>query len=89
VLGPLAPADPARFSIESAQTGEYAELRHTLHTLLAHHGQRGPAAAELGVHRNTLRDRIHRIERLTGRSLEQPDDRAELWLALRLGEAGS
>lgn len=94
VLGPLAPADPglsehrAPSGVDSAQAGELAELRHTLRTLLMHHGQRGPAAAELGVHRNTLRDRVRRIERLTGRSLDHPDDRAELWLALRLAEAG-
>lgn len=63
---------------------EHGALRETLRTLLEHHGQRGPAAAELGIHRNTLRGRLQRIEALTGRSLDLPDDRAELWLALRL-----
>ncbi|GAA2754634.1 hypothetical protein GCM10009870_120 [Leucobacter celer subsp. celer] len=61
-------------------------LRSTLRAVFEADGQRGPAATALGIHRNTLRDRITRIERLTGRSLTSPDDRAELWFALRLEE---
>lgn len=89
VLGPLA--------LQQAETSgggddprmphaEQLTLRATLRTLLEHHGQRTPTATMLGVHRNTLRDRIGRIEQLTGRSLEDPDARAELWLALRIEE---
>ncbi|MBL3686061.1 PucR family transcriptional regulator [Leucobacter zeae] len=59
-------------------------LRSTLRAVFLADGQRGPAAAALGIHRNTLRDRIARIERVTGRTLADADDRAELWLALRL-----
>lgn len=66
---------------------ERTALRETLRSLLARNGQRAPTAAALGVHRNTLRDRGARIERITGRSLDHPDDRAELWLALRLEES--
>ena len=61
-------------------------LRATLREVFLADGQRGPAAVALGIHRNTLRDRIARIERLTGRSLADADDRAELWFALRLEE---
>lgn len=61
-----------------------AVLRATLESFLRHLGQRGPCAAELGIHRNTLRNRIDRIERILDRSLDSPDTRAELWVALRL-----
>ncbi|KKI22045.1 hypothetical protein XM48_03325, partial [Leucobacter sp. Ag1] len=74
VLGPLATAVDA----------EAQELRRTARVLLAHHGQRQPAAAELRIHRNTLRDRLARIEQLTGRSFGDADDRSELWFALRI-----
>lgn len=60
-----------------------AQLRATLYAVFAADGQRGPAASALSIHRNTLRDRINRIERLTGRSLSSAEDRAELWFALR------
>lgn len=81
VLGPLGgpsgsePAEPDR-----------EVLLATLRALFHSDGQRGPAAAALGIHRNTLRDRVTRIERLTGRSLASPEDRAELWFALRTAE---
>jgi purine catabolism regulator len=58
------------------------ELRESLRIWLAHHGQWDPAAARLGVHRHTLRNRIRRAEELLGRSLDSPGLRAELWLAL-------
>ncbi|WP_125098985.1 PucR family transcriptional regulator [Leucobacter chromiireducens] len=80
VLGPL-----SRHASELP--GEEAELlRATLRAVYAADGQRGPASSALGIHRNTLRDRITRIERLTGRALADADDRAELWLALRVEE---
>ena len=41
-------------------------------------------AARLGIHANTLRYRMERIEALTGRPLGQPDTRALWWLALQL-----
>ena len=86
---PAAGASPAEDAAhEEISTQDRAMLRQTLRALFTADGQRGPAAAALGIHRNTLRDRVHRIERLTARSLADPDDRAELWLALRLDEAG-
>jgi purine catabolism regulator len=53
---------------------------------LANHGQWDPSAAQLGTHRHTLRHRLRKVEQLLGRSLNSPDVRAELWLALRLRE---
>ncbi|GGM45305.1 PucR family transcriptional regulator ligand-binding domain-containing protein [Dactylosporangium sucinum] len=60
------------------------DLTGTLAVWLRHHGQWDPAAAELGVHRHTVRNRIRRVAELTGRDLDSPDVRAELWLAVRL-----
>lgn len=66
------------------------DLRHgdaieqSLVVWLAHHGQTSPAAAELGVHRHTLRGRVRTAASLLQRDLDDPDARAELWAALRL-----
>lgn len=97
VLGPLSlhadqpdqhdqnnPSGHSAQADESLTPTERAQLRATLTAVFEHDGQRGPAATSLGIHRNTLRDRVGRIERLTRRSLGDPDDRAELWFALRL-----
>jgi len=59
-----------------------AETRETLRVWLSHHGSWDPAAAQLGVHRHTLRNRVRRAEQALGRSLDSPGLRAELWLAL-------
>jgi hypothetical protein len=42
------------------------------------------ASRELGVHRHTVRNRVSRAESLLNATLDDPDTRAELWLALRL-----
>ncbi len=65
-------------------TDQRGDLVRSLRTWLAHHGHWEPAAAELGVHRHTLRHRMGKVAELTGRSLDSPDVRSELWLALRL-----
>ena len=41
------------------------------------------AAAQLFVHRHTLRYRMRKVEELTGRDLSSSFDRMEFWLALR------
>ncbi|MGW7452409.1 PucR family transcriptional regulator [Streptomyces sp. NPDC054787] len=63
-------------------------LRTTLRSWLAHHGSWDRSAAALGVHRNTVRQRIARCTALLGRDLDDPDTRMELWFALRY-EAGA
>lgn len=63
--------------------GRKGDLVASLSAWLARHGQWDTAAADLGVHRHTLRYRMRRVEELLGRSLDDPDLRAELWLALR------
>lgn len=61
------------------------DLVASLAAWLSHHGQWDAAAADLGVHRHTLRYRMRRVEEILGRSLDDPDVRMELWLALKAG----
>ncbi|QIK62723.1 PucR family transcriptional regulator [Leucobacter viscericola] len=64
--------------------GEPGELAQTLRVFLAEHGAHRRSAERLGVHRQTLVARIRRVEELTGLSMDQADDRATAWLALRV-----
>ncbi len=59
------------------------DLEASLQAWLSRHGQWDAAAADLGVHRHTLRYRMRRVEELLGRTLDDADVRMELWLALR------
>jgi purine catabolism regulator len=59
------------------------DLEASLRAWLSRHGQWDAAAADLGVHRHTLRYRMRRVEELLGRSLDDTDVRMELWIALR------
>ncbi|NAZ84370.1 hypothetical protein GTR02_21440, partial [Kineococcus sp. R8] len=77
VLAPLAALPPA----------EADRLVATGRTFLEHHGQRQPTADALGVHRNTVRQRVARLERVLGRSMDSPADRADLWVALTAAPA--
>ncbi|GGU45557.1 hypothetical protein GCM10010211_06790 [Streptomyces albospinus] len=63
------------------------DLVASLRAWLARHGQWDAAAADLGVHRHTLRYRMRRVEEILGRSLDDPDVRMELWLALKATSA--
>ncbi|MFH8570699.1 PucR family transcriptional regulator [Streptomyces sp. NPDC017993] len=59
------------------------DLVESLRAWLSRHGQWDAAAADLGVHRHTLRYRMRRVEEILGRSLDDADVRMELWLALK------
>ncbi|MFJ4695675.1 PucR family transcriptional regulator [Streptomyces sp. NPDC088766] len=59
------------------------DLVASLRAWLSRHGQWDAAAADLGVHRHTLRYRMRRVEEILNRSLDDPDVRMELWLALK------
>ncbi|MBL1068338.1 PucR family transcriptional regulator [Streptomyces sp. 7-21] len=63
------------------------DLVASLRAWLARHGQWDAAAADLGVHRHTLRYRMRRVEEILDRSLDDPDVRMELWLALKTSSA--
>ena len=58
-------------------------LLESLEAYIEANGRWAEAAAQLSVHRHTLRYRVRKIETLTGRDLADAGDRMELWLALR------
>lgn len=62
--------------------GNRGDLVASLDAYLRHDGQGEPAAAELGVHRHTLRNRLKRVEAITGKSVDSAHDRSEFLLAL-------
>jgi purine catabolism regulator len=62
------------------------ELATSLRAFLANNARWETAAAELYVHRHTLRYRMRKVEELTGRDLSSSFDRMEFWLALRAKE---
>lgn len=91
VLGLLAPETARAFADqvlaplrEHDATGR-SELVTSLRCWLAHNGHWDRAATQLGVHRHTLRNRLAKVADLTGRDLDSPGVRAELWLALQAG----
>ncbi|WP_219415609.1 PucR family transcriptional regulator [Pseudonocardia nigra] len=90
LLDLVRPAEAAAFAEALLAPLARHDARHggqlvaSLREWLAHHGQWEPAADRLGVHRHTLRKRMRRVEALTGRTLDSPGFRAELWLALQL-----
>ncbi|MFF4169340.1 PucR family transcriptional regulator [Streptomyces sp. NPDC001744] len=65
------------------------DLVVSLRAWLSRHGQWDAAATDLGVHRHTLRYRMRRVEEILGRSLDDPDVRMELWLALKATGEGT
>ncbi|MDX3283485.1 PucR family transcriptional regulator, partial [Streptomyces scabiei] len=66
-----------------ALTPAHRELAHTAEVFLDHAGQAGRTAAELGIHRQTLYYRLSRVEKLTGLSLTDGEDRLLLHMALK------
>ncbi|BCL23179.1 transcriptional regulator [Streptomyces tuirus] len=59
------------------------ELARTAEVFLDSAGQAARAAAELGIHRQTLYYRLSRIEKLTGLDLDDGEDRLLLHMALK------
>lgn len=72
VLGPL----------DLAENGE--ELIATLAAWLETGGAWDATSRRLGIHRHTVRNRLDKAMDLTGRRLDDPDDRFDLWLATRI-----
>ncbi len=68
----------------SAQGVEGERLLATLRLFLAYNGNRRQTAEDLGVHRNTLLHQLQHIERALQRPLDDPQLRADLWIALNL-----
>lgn len=63
-----------------------SDLVRSLSCFLEANGHWGDAADKLYVHRHTLRYRMKRVEEITGRDLDQSQDRMEFWLALKAKE---
>ena len=79
-------ADSLLAPLDAYDDGHGGELLQSLRAFLEHNARWETAAAELYVHRHTLRYRIRKIEELTGRDLSNSFDRMEFWLALRARE---
>ena len=90
VVGLLGRDSAAAFAASFlAPLEEDAVLLETLTAFLHEHGSRGETAARLGVHRNTVRNRVEQIETRLRRSLDDPQVRVDAWVALQVtGSAG-
>jgi purine catabolism regulator len=82
-------ADAILAPLDQLEGAERFELLRTLEQWLRANGGWDPAAAQLSVHRNTVRNRVDKIAQLTGRRLDEGDDRMELWLALKARAASA
>jgi hypothetical protein len=91
-LGPLVAAAPVAASVLVRETlggvlglpaAERDSLLATLEAFVEMSGSTSSAAARLFCHRNTVLNRLRRIEDVTHLSVSRADDLARLWLALR------
>jgi purine catabolism regulator len=62
-------------------------LMESLSALLEAGCRWSEAAERLGVHRHTLRYRMERLREQTGRHPDDPEQRMELWLAVKASQA--
>ncbi len=60
-----------------------ADLIGTVTSYIRHRGQWEAASRELGIHRNSLRNRIAIVSTMIGADIDDPDVSSNLWLALR------
>ncbi|MFI7016331.1 PucR family transcriptional regulator [Streptomyces sp. NPDC050164] len=79
-LPPEVARDPA---VHALLFPVHQELARTAEVYLDCAGQAARAAAELGIHRQTLYYRLSRIEKLTGLDLDDGEDRLLLHMALK------
>jgi PucR family transcriptional regulator, purine catabolism regulatory protein len=76
-------ADAMLAPLDLYDAGQGGDLIASLQAFLQHNARWETAAAQLFVHRHTLRYRMRKVEELTGRDLSSSFDRMEFWLALR------
>jgi PucR C-terminal helix-turn-helix domain len=69
--------------LDGLSAGSRRRLQRTLQVWLAEQGRLGAVAAALGIHPQTARYRLGRLRELFGDTLEDPDGRFWLELALR------
>lgn len=77
-------AEAALHPLTTLNDGSKVDFLRTLRVYLAHNGQSDASAAELDIHRHTLRYRLGRIAEALERDLDDPTVRAELWLAMQI-----
>ncbi|MER7816806.1 helix-turn-helix domain-containing protein, partial [Streptomyces sp. NPDC096153] len=84
-LGELVAPDEAAVHARTllAPVADSPALAETLRVWLSLHGSWDRTAVALGIHRNTVRQRIARCGTLLGVDLDDADVRMELWFALR------
>lgn len=74
---------------------DHPKLMESVHAFANHNGRWATASAALQVHRHTLRYRMNKVKELTGLDPDNPEDRMQIWLAvkamrvLRIREASS
>lgn len=68
---------------------EDEQLVRTLRSFVHHHGSRLKVAEELGIHRNTVANRVAQIETALGGSLDDPQVRVSAWVALQVATASA
>jgi PucR family transcriptional regulator, purine catabolism regulatory protein len=76
-------ADSVLAALDRYDREHEGDLVSSLRAFLEHNARWEAAAADLFVHRHTLRYRMRKVEELTGRDLSSSHDRMEFWLALR------
>ncbi len=76
-------ADSMLGPLDAYDRDHNGELLISLEAFLEHNARWETAAAQLYVHRHTLRYRMRKVEELSGRDLSSSFDRMEFWLALR------
>jgi PucR family transcriptional regulator, purine catabolism regulatory protein len=83
--GPLSLIDRKRAEAFAASFlgGLDHEELETLRCFLRHHGSRLKVADELGLHRNTVRNRLEAIEAKLPGPLDDPQTRVSAWIALQ------
>ena len=80
---PAGGADEGDVAADRLASYRRVPLIETTRSYLRHRGSWESAARELGVHRNTIRNRIRIVQEELGIDLDDPDLSAELWIALR------
>lgn len=83
-----APSIPAQVRRALEDLRAHPELVATVTAYLRHRGGWERAAEELGVHRNTVRNRVTAIRQAVALDLDDPDIAAHAWLELR-GESAT
>jgi sugar diacid utilization regulator len=76
-------ADSVLAAVDGYDDRHGGDLLSSLRAFLERNARWEAAAAELYVHRHTLRYRMRKVEELTGRNLSSARDRMEFFLAIR------